>query len=93
MSDERQWANRKELGRSALTNYDPLRKLTMYQFVASYDGDFFDKYVQAITLEEAKEIFLDLAIEDELDLTKLDIYSLSVPANDILNRLTIKTRD
>jgi hypothetical protein len=93
MSNERKWANRKELGNSALVNYDSLRNLTMFQFVASYDGDFFDKYVQAKTIDEAKEIFLDLAIEDELDLTKLDIYSLSVPANDVLKRLTLKTRD
>lgn len=93
MSNERKWANWKELGGSTLRNYDIHKGLTMYQFVVKYDGQWFDKYIQAPSLDEAKDIYLDQAEEDDLDLTKLSIYSIVVPANDILDRLTRQTKD
>lgn len=93
MSNERKWANWKELGGSTLRNWDHHRNLTIYQFIVQYDGLWIDKYIQATTIEEAKDIYLDMAEEDDLDLTKLNIHSITVPSNDILARLTMQTKD
>lgn len=93
MSNERKWANWKELGGSSLKNYDPIRNLTIYQFVVEYDGTWFDKYIQAGSLDEAKDIYLDQAEEDDIDLDKLRIHSVVVPSNDILSRLTRQIKD
>lgn len=93
MSNERKWANWKDLGGSSLRNWDQHRSLTIYQFVVQYDGQWMDKYIQATTLEEAKDIYLDQAEDDDLDLTKLNIYSIVVPSNDILNKLTSQIKD
>lgn len=92
MSDERKWASWEELGRGSLSNYDQYRQLTIYQFVAIYDGECFDKYIQAHSIGEAQEIFLNQVEEDELDLAKFSVYSVCIPANDVLDQLTRKTK-
>lgn len=93
MSDERKWASWQELGRSTLGNWDPYRELTIYQFVVKYDDDVFDKYIQAPTLDEAKNILLDQMIEEEIDLSLVSFPHVGVPCNDVLNRLTRKIKD
>lgn len=93
MSDERKWANWSELGGSALVNYDHTRKLTIYQFVVEYMGKWQDKYIQAATLKEAQTIYLDQAEMEEVDLEDLNVYSITVPANDVLDRLTRQSKD
>lgn len=93
MSDERKWASWQELGRSTLSNWDSFRELTIFQFVVKYDDDVFDKYIQAPTLDEAKNILLDQMIEEEIDLDLVSFLHAGVPSNDILSKLTRKIKD
>lgn len=93
MSDERKWKNRAELGRHSLNNYDPVRELTIYQFVIQYDKDIYDKYIQAASMDDAKSILLDQMEEEEVDLTDVSFLHITIPSNDILHKLTRKDLD
>ncbi len=93
MSNEGKWANWSELGAGSLKNFDPARRLTIYQFVIEYQGMWQDKYIQAHTLKEAQQIYLDQAEADEIDLEDINVYSIMIPANDVLDKLTRKAID
>ena len=93
MSDERKWANWSELGRHSLNNYDPIRNLTIYQFVIQYDKLVYDKYIQAASMDDAKSILLDQMEEEEVDLDAVSFLHVTIPSNDILHKLTRKALD
>jgi hypothetical protein len=93
MSNERKWASWKELGRGTLTNWDRERDLTIYQFVIAYEDSTYDKYIQAPTLDEAKTIILEQMVEEEVDLDLVSFLHVGIPCNDILSRITRRTKD
>jgi hypothetical protein len=92
MSDERQWADWKELGRGSLRNFDRDQQLTIYQFIISMDSHYYDKYIQAHDLDEAKDIVVDQIIEEGVDLATVTFYLITIPSNDILHNLTMRTK-
>lgn len=94
MSNERQWANRKELGSGSLNNYDPLQGYTVYQFVLVVGGEYIDKYIQAPDMYEAKDILMDQILDDpDIDISEIKIHYEAIPSNDILRKLTGRKRD
>lgn len=93
MSYERQWADRTQLGRGSLNNYDDVRDLTVYQFIVNVEGEFYDKYIQAPELDEAKSIMLDHMIEEDVDLATVTFYLITVPTNDVLSSMTKRMKN
>lgn len=93
MSNERKWQNWSELGGHSLNNYDPIRELTIFQFVVQYDKTIFDKYIQAPSMDDAKRILLDQMEDEEVDLKDVSFFHITVPSNDILHKLTRKALD